>query len=262
MVAIDGSDAGNSAFYTALELVSLAKHDHLYLICIVGAVRRVNYVSHIPTHILQDAKENRKRGYRSLMRTYGRICEDRGINYTSIIAISNNVGEMICQAVEKKHIDFLVLGRRGMGKIKRWFLGSTSQYCMENAKCNVVVVKKGWRISPEQVQEIMAAEQYESLETQPTTPSEIEQPKQQPMQTNVGVTPISGYGSPTSGYGSGYSTPTSGYTTPTYPEKYPVSTSQYNQHEETMNQYGEPVDSSEISNINSNNNSHWHPFRK
>ncbi|XP_044508119.1 universal stress protein A-like protein [Mangifera indica] len=49
--------------------------------------------------------------------------------------------DMICQAAEQMHIDLLVLGSRGLGKIKRAFLGSVSDYCAHHAVCPITIVK-------------------------------------------------------------------------------------------------------------------------
>ncbi|KAG5532403.1 hypothetical protein RHGRI_026888 [Rhododendron griersonianum] len=48
----------------------------------------------------------------------------------------------ICDAAQKHNIDLLVLGDTELGKIQRFFLGSVSNYCVRNAKCPVLVVKK------------------------------------------------------------------------------------------------------------------------
>ncbi|KAE9451010.1 hypothetical protein C3L33_17092, partial [Rhododendron williamsianum] len=50
--------------------------------------------------------------------------------------------QAICDAVIKHNIDLLVLGDTELGKIQRFFLGSVSNYCVRNAKCPVLVVKK------------------------------------------------------------------------------------------------------------------------
>ena len=50
-------------------------------------------------------------------------------------------GDMICKAAEQKEVDILVVGRRGVGKFERMITGSTSQYVLEHAHCNVFVVK-------------------------------------------------------------------------------------------------------------------------
>ncbi|KAI8539103.1 hypothetical protein RHMOL_Rhmol09G0154900 [Rhododendron molle] len=48
----------------------------------------------------------------------------------------------ICDAAQKHNIDLLVLGDTELGNIQRFFLGSVSNYCVINAKCPVLVVKK------------------------------------------------------------------------------------------------------------------------
>ncbi|KAK2979957.1 hypothetical protein RJ640_017972 [Escallonia rubra] len=50
--------------------------------------------------------------------------------------------EIVCQTVEKLDIQLLVLGSHGRGALKRAFLGSVSNYCVHNAKCPVLVVRK------------------------------------------------------------------------------------------------------------------------
>jgi Universal stress protein family len=57
------------------------------------------------------------------------------------LARGSDPGEAICSYAHKSNIDTLFLGRRGLGTIKRLFLGSVSRYCIENAICNIVVIK-------------------------------------------------------------------------------------------------------------------------
>ncbi len=54
------------------------------------------------------------------------------------------VGSMICHQIDEKKVDFLLIGRRGMSKIKRFFVGSNSRYLTEHANCNVIVIKGEW----------------------------------------------------------------------------------------------------------------------
>ncbi|ERN02101.1 hypothetical protein AMTRI_Chr02g223610 [Amborella trichopoda] len=49
--------------------------------------------------------------------------------------------EKICEAVEKIPLSYLIIGNRGLGKIKRAIIGSVSSYVVNHALCPVTVVK-------------------------------------------------------------------------------------------------------------------------
>lgn len=57
-------------------------------------------------------------------------CESRG-----------EIGPIICSTIDEAQIDHVVVGRSGMSKVKKLLLGSVSRYIVDNATCDVTVVK-------------------------------------------------------------------------------------------------------------------------
>lgn len=76
------------------------------------------------------------------MRKCAKSAHEQGVaNVHLLLATSESIGEMVCEAAKQKNVDFLVVGRRGLGTLKRLLLGSVSRYILENATCDVIVVK-------------------------------------------------------------------------------------------------------------------------
>ena len=50
-------------------------------------------------------------------------------------------GEMICQVAKEEHANLVVIGTRGLGKVRRTFLGSVSDYVVAHAHVPVLVCR-------------------------------------------------------------------------------------------------------------------------
>ncbi|KAL9425517.1 hypothetical protein AB3S75_032470 [Citrus x aurantiifolia] len=68
------------------------------------------------------------------------MCKDKMVKAESLV-LEGDPKDMICQSAEQMHIDLLAVGSRGLGKIKRAFLGSVSDYCAHHAVCPIIIVK-------------------------------------------------------------------------------------------------------------------------
>ncbi|KAH1259241.1 Universal stress protein A-like protein [Glycine max] len=55
---------------------------------------------------------------------------------------SGDPRDVICDMSQKLGADLLIMGSHGYGVVKRAFLGSVSNYCSQNVKCPVLIVKK------------------------------------------------------------------------------------------------------------------------
>jgi nucleotide-binding universal stress UspA family protein len=50
-------------------------------------------------------------------------------------------GRMICEVARAWQADLVIIGRRGLGGIKEFFLGSVSNYVLHHAPCSVLTVQ-------------------------------------------------------------------------------------------------------------------------
>ena len=86
-------------------------------------------------HIVKEARKAAGATVESLEEL---IPED--ISYTSIIDDGNPKAKIVAYAEEKK-IDLILMGATGTGTFSRLLLGSTTAYVVNNAPCNVMVVR-------------------------------------------------------------------------------------------------------------------------
>ncbi|XP_004299063.1 PREDICTED: universal stress protein Sll1388-like isoform 1 [Fragaria vesca subsp. vesca] len=86
-------------------------------------------------------QENYKKVASGLLDKAKNICSNYGIVARTVTEIGDPK-KAICEAVEKFNIELLVLGSHGRGIVQRAFLGSVSNYCIHNARCTVLVVRK------------------------------------------------------------------------------------------------------------------------
>ena len=49
-------------------------------------------------------------------------------------------GEVICHAADKEKAGHIVMGRRGLGTVRRTLLGSVSDYCLHHSSVPISVV--------------------------------------------------------------------------------------------------------------------------
>jgi len=145
MVAVDGSEYGSLAFKTAIRLMNKEK-DHLLLSAVVEDIVSSSLVGEPPVfgsiNVMMDAQNKIKREAVARLKAYGSRAHEAGVqNVEAILGHSANIGKMICRMAEERNTDILVMGRRGMGRLDRFFVGSVSKHCVENANCSVIVVK-------------------------------------------------------------------------------------------------------------------------
>ncbi|VVA17988.1 PREDICTED: universal stress [Prunus dulcis] len=147
MVAIDDSESSHYSLTWALEnLADTIRNSEL----VVFTVQPTNsdfaytYASSFgaaPPQLIESILANHKKFALALLDKAKDICANHGIVAEAVTEFGDPK-EGICEAVEKHNIKLLVLGSHGRGAVKRALLGSVSNYCVHNAKCPVLVVRK------------------------------------------------------------------------------------------------------------------------
>nr|ATE50920.1 universal stress protein 14 [Salvia miltiorrhiza] len=139
LVAIDDSEESFHALRWALEKILKRKSATVVTIAhVVEPLPRYAFPGGLAV-VESASKAQEQNGARILSRAY-EMCRESSVR--RLIIIGGDPKDRICRAVEEMNINLLVVGSRGLGQIKRAFLGSVSDYCAQHAKCPVLVVKQ------------------------------------------------------------------------------------------------------------------------
>ncbi|XP_078432786.1 adenine nucleotide alpha hydrolases-like superfamily protein [Wolffia australiana] len=68
------------------------------------------------------------------------ICAEKQI-LAKFQVVVGDPKEVVCNVTAELNADLLVMGCRSLGPIRRMFLGSVSNYCLNHVHCPVVVIK-------------------------------------------------------------------------------------------------------------------------
>jgi len=64
------------------------------------------------------------------------------VEYRWITGMSGSPGEFIVEVAKDENVGLILMGSRGLGKIKKAFLGSVSDYVLTNSSIPVLICKR------------------------------------------------------------------------------------------------------------------------
>lgn len=150
LVAVDGSEHSNRALDHAIELAR--KFDgtitliHVYstVVSITPAMDTLATPPTIPPHaspamaakLTEEAKQNGER----ILEEAERVVKERGISTEKILREGDAVREIVGVAQDGK-FDLIVVGHRGLSKLRELFMGAVSEGVSHKASCPVLIVK-------------------------------------------------------------------------------------------------------------------------
>ncbi|XP_068638921.1 universal stress protein A-like protein isoform X2 [Aristolochia californica] len=145
MVAVDESDCSHYALEWMLnnlrECCSPSSPLILFNVQSIVDLGLLAAASHGGAQLIQSVSEQQKKFSMALLEKAKAMCDKEGVA-ANMISEVGDPKDAICGAVERLNVNLLILGSRGRGLLKRTFLGSVSNYCVHNAPCSVLVVKK------------------------------------------------------------------------------------------------------------------------
>ncbi|XP_008241135.1 PREDICTED: universal stress protein YxiE-like [Prunus mume] len=135
----NADDVATSTGTATLEAPQAGSHENVSMVTLVYVMQPFqNYV--LPAAGSAELRKEQEEKAAAILARALEICKDKMIKAETLI-LRGDPKDMICEATEQRHVDLLVVGSRGLGMVKRAFLGSVSSYCAHHAKCPVVIVK-------------------------------------------------------------------------------------------------------------------------
>jgi len=160
MIALDDSANSNAVWETGINMIPDKERDHLYIISVAETLRFSRF---LPGKLNEEADKAVRETCQKVLQKYANLAKQRGFKHVmTMMAVGSHAGALICDAVKTKGADYLILGRREFGQLERVLFSSTSRYCIENADCNVLIVK-GYYLPEEHgnLQEVLELEEKE-----------------------------------------------------------------------------------------------------
>lgn len=146
LVAIDGSEESMKASDYAISLAS--KYNAILIALHVIDLDEPNLVNDASLFIastiypLSELEAQRKKAHNWLS-NIGKLADARHIQFESEVIedVVPRIGGVIVSYGEKKNVDLIIVGTRGMSGFKKILIGSVASAVLQYAHCPVMIVK-------------------------------------------------------------------------------------------------------------------------
>ncbi|XP_048740756.1 universal stress protein in QAH/OAS sulfhydrylase 3'region-like isoform X3 [Ostrea edulis] len=143
VIGVDESAFSEQAFSFYVE--NFHKDDDI--VYLVHTPERYNFVDAISQqyhgpNVHRELLDEIKQKVEAVEEKYNRKVEEKGVKHAKFLKKHGDPGEAIVAVAEKEHASLIVTGCRGMGLLRRTFLGSVSDYVIHHAHCPVLVCRK------------------------------------------------------------------------------------------------------------------------
>jgi nucleotide-binding universal stress UspA family protein len=140
LVCVDDSVWASYAFNFTMTYLN-KESDRVYLMHVTEEPSRI-ILGYATSSLIEGLNQAEDKKAKKILVHYGHKAKELGVKFTMMKGSDSNPGSLICKAAKNYNISNIVLGRRTLGPVERFIVGSTSKYVLENADVNVIVVKK------------------------------------------------------------------------------------------------------------------------
>ena len=133
LVGYDESDSSTRAFAHALELARRFKAS-LLVVAVVRVPEPAIFTE--VEGIIDAAQQHFKEAFRVLTEQ----AQAGGVVIETEVVVGHPA-EQLVHTAEVRRIDLIVLGSRGLSRMKRWMLGSVSERVLRYAHCPVTIIR-------------------------------------------------------------------------------------------------------------------------
>ncbi|MBM7662911.1 nucleotide-binding universal stress UspA family protein [Bacillus mesophilus] len=137
LVAYDGSELSKKALEYAKEMVANNENARLEVVSVMEVSA---YPNTFDPYLYIEIKKNAQEAANTRLVEVRELLEQIP-NHTDVEVLEGNPALKIVRYAEEQNVDLIVMGSRGLGRIKEFFLGSVSHNVVQMAKCPVFIIK-------------------------------------------------------------------------------------------------------------------------
>lgn len=133
LVALDGSKNSIRELSNAIQLAKQTG----------ASITEISVIPVFPTEIglvITMIGKTLNKHYKHFMQIAKAMCTRKDVEFLDVVKYGEE-GRTIVPFAQKNNFDLIVIGSRGVGKVRELFLGSTSNYVVHSSKIPVLIVK-------------------------------------------------------------------------------------------------------------------------
>ncbi|SDN81108.1 universal stress protein [Halobacillus aidingensis] len=139
LVAYDGSDLSREAVWEARNQACETPSREIHIVSVVKPTGPATNAA--VSHSIGDEMAEKFAGEMDGLKEQLSSSDVGVITEVIISDVQENPGISICKYAEEKAVDLIIVGNRGLGKVKKMLLGSVSNNVVQHATCPVLVMK-------------------------------------------------------------------------------------------------------------------------